>query len=343
MVGSNQKWAIERIYLKYLKELNPDTILFAAQNRLHEYLQKSILNKVLYRLNTSNIIRKINAELINTVEEFKPDIIWVLKGMEVLPDTLKIFNQKKIKLVNYNPDHPFIRSGRGSWNRNVLNSVPLYDLHLCYSKSLMKTIKDKYKIRTEFLPFGFELDDNLFRRIKDNNEINKVCFLGNPDKIRYNLIKYLIGNGIQVDVYGYNWNKFFRSNSSSNLNIYDAVYEDKFWETLRKYRVQLNIFRPHNIGSHNMRTFEITAVGGIQLAPDSPEHREFFEDGKEIFLYKSNDEAIDKIKYLLELNDDEATKIREASRSKCINGDYSYKNRAQTSFNFFISLLEEKK
>lgn len=325
LVGSNQKWAIEKIYLKYLKVLNPDTVLFAAQNRLHEYLQRSVYNKVLYRLNVSNIIKKINSEILRTAEDFKPDIVWVFKGMEVLPETLIILKQKKIKLVNYNPDHPFIISGRGSWNKNVFNSVPLYDLHFCYSKSLMQSIKDKYNIRTEFLPFGFELDDELYERIKDINEINKICFLGNPDKIRYDLIKYLIGNGIQVDVYGHNWNKFFRSNSSSNLNIYDAVYEDKFWETLIKYRVQLNIFRPHNIGSHNMRTFEIPAVGGIQLAPDSIEHREFFEEGKEIFLYKDKEELLIKVKMLLEMDNNAVNNIRILAREKSLSADYSYK------------------
>lgn len=329
IVGSNQKWAIERIYLKYLKELNPDTYLFAAQNLLHDYLISSVVNKVLFRFNLSNIYKRINEKLINYTEEIKPDVIWVFKGMEVFPETLKLFRQKKIKLVNYNPDHPFIISGRGSWNKNVFNSVGLYDLHFCYSRTLMKKINDEYKIRTEFLPFGFDLDDEVYEKASKLPEINRVCFIGNPDKIRADIIKYLINNGIQVDVYGHNWDRFFNIGKNSNLTINNAVYADEFWEIARKYRVQLNIFRPHNIGSHNMRTFEIPAIGGIQLAPVSPEHREFFEEGKEIFLYKDKTELMDKINLLLQMEDSSAIEIREYAREKSLKNNYSYKDRAE--------------
>lgn len=329
IVGSNQKWAIERIYLKYLRELNPETFLFAAQNLLHDYLNKSLLHKVYFRIGVSDIYKKINSQLIQYVEEIKPDIIWVFKGMEVLPETLKMFKKKGIKLVNYNPDHPFIISGRGSWNKNVFNSVGLYDLHFCYSKSLMKKINDEYKIRTEFLPFGFELNNEIYEEVKNVEEINKTCFIGNPDKIRAEIIKYLIANGVEVDVYGHNWNRYFKINASPNLKIYDAVYADEFWKIVRKYRVQLNIFRPHNIGSHNMRTFEIPAVGGIQLAPDSPEHRAFFEDGKEIFLYNDNKDLLETIKILLQMDKTIVHQKREQARQKSLLADYSYKERAK--------------
>lgn len=338
IVGSNQKWAIERIYFKYLKELNPDTYLFAAQNLLHDYLNSSLINKVVFRLNLSNIYKKINDKLIEYVEEIRPDIVWVFKGMEVLPETLKLLRQKKIKLVNYNPDHPFIRSGRGSWNKNVFNSVGLYDLHFCYSRALMKKINDEYKIRTEFLPFGFDLDDEVYEKASKLPEINRVCFIGNPDKIRADIIKYLINNGVKVDVYGHNWDRYFNIGKNSNLKIYDAVYADAFWEVARKYRVQLNIFRPHNIGSHNMRTFEIPAVGGIQLAPDSPEHREFFEEGKEIFLYKDFSDIKKIITILRNYSDEKINELRINTRSRCIFSDYSYKGRSNRVINVLQTL-----
>ena len=41
--------------------------------------------------------------------------------------------------------------------------------------------------------------------------------------------------------------------------------------------------RIHNPDSHNMRSFEVPGVGGIMVAPDTKEHRIFFEVGKEIF------------------------------------------------------------
>lgn len=325
IIGSNHNWAIERFYLKYLRELNKETYLFSAQNLFHEYFNSSLLNKILFRTGLSSIYKKINIRLLQYVEELRPDIIWVFKGMEVLPETLKIFREKKIKLVNYNPDHPFIRSGRGSWNKNVFNSVVLYDLHFCYSKLLMKKIKEDYKIKTEWLPFGYELDTETFEKVSQLPEINKVCFLGNSDNIRADLITHLSKNKISVDVYGHNWKRFLKENNYIKIN--DAVYGIKFWEKLRQYRVQLNIFRPHNIGSHNMRTFEIPAVGGIQLAPDSTEHREFFEDGKEIFLYKNKEHLVERVDFLLQNSCKNIQDFREMARIRSLKADYSYKAR----------------
>ena len=89
IVGSDYTWSIERHYLKYIREQNPDIMLFPAQNRLLDFLNKSLLHKITHRLGMSSIYTKINAELWEVIEEFKPDCIWVFKGMQVLPETLQ--------------------------------------------------------------------------------------------------------------------------------------------------------------------------------------------------------------------------------------------------------------
>lgn len=96
--------------------------------------------------------------------------------------------------------------------------------------------------------------------------------------------------------------------------------------------------RPHNLDSHNMRTFEIPGIGGIQLAPDTIDHRGYFEDGKEIFLYKNLEECVSKITNLLKLTKNEASLIRENARNKSIQNNYSYQERANQVLNLINSL-----
>jgi spore maturation protein CgeB len=84
-----------------------------------------------------------------------------------------------------------------------------------------------------------------------------------------------------------------------------------------------------------MRSFEIPAVGGIMIAPDTPEHRMFFEDGKEIFLFKNSDECAAKINYVMRLPKNEANKIRSNARDRSIASAYSYKDRAKTVYETF--------
>lgn len=330
LVGSDYTWSIERHYLKYIRAINPDTRLFAAQNRLLYYLNNSLFNKISHRLGLSSVYKQINAELWKYIEEFKPDCIWVFKGMQVLPETLQNASQKGIKLVNYNPDNPFIFTGRGSGNEFISQSLSLYDLHFTYNREIQQQLIGRTHKPVKYLPFGYDLSQIDFNEIMKEPEIIKPCFLGNPDKDRATFIKELNRHGIHLDIFGNGWNRFI---SSSENTLYPAVYGPEFYKVLRRYRIQLNIMRIHNLQSHNMRTFEIPAVGGIQLAPDTPEHRAFFDAEKEILLYSSYSDCAQKMKDSLLFSEEKAKIIRQAAYNRSSISGYDYRSRAQFAFN----------
>jgi len=106
------------------------------------------------------------------------------------------------------------------------------------------------------------------------------------------------------------------------------VYGEGQWKVLRKYRIQLNLMRSHNSDSHNMRTFEVPGIGGIMLAPDTVEHRLFFEDRKEVFLFKDFESAVRLIKEILTLPVERALQIRRAARQRSVTSGYRYADRA---------------
>ena len=201
----------------------------------------------------------------------------------------------------------------------------LYDLFLTYNSDDKTRMESQMKVRSELLPFGFELGEKLFRACEQSEEVNKVCFLGNPDSDRAKFISELANSGIEIDVYGNDWNKFVRH---TNITVFEPVYEDEFWYTLRKYRVQLNLMRPHNLTSHNMRTFEAGGVGAIQLAPDTRDHQNYFKENSEIFLFNDVASCCQKIRQLMELSPGEARTIRENARARSLNAGYSYQSRS---------------
>ena len=168
--------------------------------------------------------------------------------------------------------------------------------------------------------------------------MNRVCCIGNPDSIRENTVRLLAENGFAVDVYGRGWNKTALKNLA-NVGIHDAVNGMEFWKKIRGYRVQVNIFRKHNTGSHNMRSFEIPAAGGIQLAPFSAEHASFFEEGKEIFLYRNPEEMLQLAGELLQKSKENTGIIRQAARMRSCESGYTYKDRALTVFNTLQKML----
>jgi|RhiMetdeSRZDD1v2_1073273.scaffolds.fasta_scaffold16586_5 spore maturation protein CgeB len=333
IVGSDKVFAIENFYVRYLKESAIEMRLFTAQSIFYDYYQSSILHKILFKAGISPIIHKINSQFKQVVTEFEPQVIFIFKGMEIFPESLQWARQRGIKLVNYNPDNPFLFTGKGSGNMNVTNSIQLYDLHLTYDGDIKKELEQKYKIPTGILPFGFDLNDNLYNECAKQREVKKVCFLGNPDAQRAAFIDQLAEH-LPIDVYGNNWSKFVQGN---NITVYEPVYGNEFWKTLYRYRVQLNLMRIHNPNSHNMRSFEVPGVGGIGLYPYTVDHALYFETGKEIFLYKDLAECINLSRTLLNMSDEEAFNVRSAARLKSLQAGYSYCNRA------LLALQEIKK
>lgn len=329
--GSNASWAIEKIYMRNLIQLGHEVILFDAA--LY-YNTNTILQRVLYRLLPSLLFRNVNEKLLNTINWKDVDVLFVFKGIELFKETLLGIKKFKVILANYNPDHPFIRTFASSGGKNIMKCLSAYDIHFSYSKKVLKEIKSIYNCELFYLPFAYDpsyLDSDV---IFTQRELVKLCFVGNPDRIRVDLIQKIVSWGFEVDLYGKGWERYFSENKY--VNCCGVLEYKNLYTTLNKYRVQLNIFRPHNKGAHNMRTFEIAGAGGIQLAPYSEDHVNFFDENKEFFLYRNDVELKVRILQLLNLSTSQSEIIRKnvVLRSKLNN--YSYESRAEFVSECFI-------
>lgn len=337
IVGSDKVYAIENFYVKYLREAGVDVHHFCAQTFFYDYYQRNLFNKLLFKAGLSSIIDSINKRFKESVTTFKPNIIWVFKGMELSPDSLRWASDRGIVLVNYNPDNPFLFTGKGSGNQYVTDSIDLYRLHFTYNLEIKQKLEQR-GLQTSFLPFGYDIAEETLRACRKQDEVAGVCFLGNPDKQRAALLSEVAGEGVTIDVYGNNWNKFIQHD---NVRVFQPVYGIEFWKVLYRYRVQLNFMRIHNEDSHNMRTFEVPGIGAIQLAPDTTEHRMFFAPDREIFLYSSAKGCSEQARFLLALSSEDAQALRQSALDKSCDAGYSYRDRALFSLEVMNKLLHD--
>ena len=326
IVGANKKQSLERVYLKHLNELGVEAAIFDARSYLDNY-NASLINKIKVKAGFTGVYKSIGTRLIESIEQNKPNVVLVFKGMEINSETLVEIKSRNIFLVNYNTDHPFIFSGSGSGNKNVLKNGKFYDLHLTYGRVIAESIEKKLGVACEILPFGFELSEALFSKIKDEHEINRVCFVGHPDKERALKINYLVKHNIPVTVFGKNWSNHLVKKPNLEVND-DPLYGENYWRELRRYRVQLNLFRKHNILTHNMRSFEVPAVGGIMLATNLSDHELFFKRGHSYFEYTSDQDMLSQCKMLLSMKIDSVKEIRSNARKISAENQYSYRDRA---------------
>jgi spore maturation protein CgeB len=335
MVGSAKPFAIEASYKKHLKKW-AEVSLFEAHDLFLAHYTKSTLHKLVYRSGFSSILQRINKKLVAIVSANRPDIVWVFKGMEIYPETLKKIKTLGAVMVNYNADDPFDYTFAGSGNQNVKKSLSLYDHHFSYSHRIVDRFRNELQIESSWLPFAYNTALQP-KEYVENPTI--VCFIGNPDKQRSSILHFLAKSGIQIHVYGNNWNKFVRH---ANIVIKGSVMNEELILTAQKYYCQLNVFRPQNVNSHNMRTFEMPALGCVMFAPKSKEHSLFFEDQREAYYYENEEELKDKIQQFLSLTDQEKNKIARNAFDRSLAEQYSYEYRAKTVFAVFYEMMRSR-
>jgi spore maturation protein CgeB len=335
MVGSAKPFAIEASYKKHLKKW-AEVSLFEAHDLFLAHYTKSTVHKLVYRSGFSSILQHINKKLVAIVSANRPDIVWVFKGMEIYPETLKKIKTLGAVMVNYNADDPFDYTFAGSGNQNVKKSLSLYDHHFSYSRRIVDRFRNELQIESSWLPFAY----NTALPPKQSLENSKiVCFIGNPDKERSSILHFLAKSGIQIHVYGNNWNNFVHH---ANILAKGSVMNDELILTAQKYYCQLNVFRPQNVNSHNMRTFEMPALGCVMFAPKSKEHSLFFEDQREAYYYENEEELLLNLKKFLEMSEKAKQDISKNAYLRSIQEKYSYADRALNVIDIFTQLLTDK-
>lgn len=317
-------------------------------DRFAELISRKVF-RALYHFVPLSIVRRMDRIFLQQVERFKPDVVLIFKGMEISRWSLDKVRARGIRLVNYNFDHPFEHFSRGTGNRFVTEAIPAYDLHISYSSVIAQQLSDRYGVHTACIPFGYHLSDTQYDQViaEERPEINRLCFVGNPDDNRIQVIGELIADGFDIDLYGFGWEKHLKP--SEHIVIHpprkaNSYWQDptEFWKVLRQYRVQLNFFRPHNEGSHNLRTFEVPAVGGILLTPASAEQQKFFEVDKEIFFYSDYASMREQARRLMQKSPEEIAAIRESARKRSVEEDYSYKRRTRDLLAVLNNLTSHK-
>ena len=327
LVGNDFDYSLELIYAKYLRKLGFIVEIYGIRGKFFDIINNSLLNKIESNISNYRIYKNLNSDLIKFTQIFQPKVIFVFKGMEVLPSSLKFFRYNNILLLNFNPDNPFIFSGKGSGNNNVKNSIKIFDHHFTYNLDTLEKLR-ALKLSCSYLPFGHDLPSKLVNELEQVKKINKLCFLGNPDKHRVKLIKSIVNSGISIDLYGNYWANITKSWENSAVKAFGPVYGNDFWRILNKYRFQLNILRPHNIDSHNMRSYEIAAVGSIGLHPDNQEHKLMYQHGINAFLYNKNN-LIETLVTIFNLSTQTVEGISKKAKDTAETKGFHYENRAK--------------
>jgi len=266
--------------------------------------------------------------LIKEINKFNSDLVFVIKGYYLLPETIKKIkaHNPKRKVICFNPDDPF-SDIIGSSSKAIKESIGLYDAYFIWHRELISKIRDKGCEHVFYLPFAADLSIINQRNGDEIREKYAVSFIGNSDKERKELIHDVADNlkdfNERKAVFGHGWSNV------TNFECNGQVVGKDYMATMYGSAINLNILRKQNKNSNNMRTFEIPAAGAFLLHEYSDEVAGFFKEGEEVEFFRNADECADKIKYYVK-NRSAREKIAKAGHQKLVSSDYTYTNLART-------------
>lgn len=288
----------------------------------------SIINSFIQRTYISYSVWKINYAIKNEINSKNINIVWVEKGEYIYPSTLLYIRKKKIFLINYNTDNIFYKKGH-FWLHNL--GIKNYNLYLSTNRLNIDMIKNTYNIPCFRVAMGY---DKCFENFDYNRENKKydVVFIGHWEPHTEESIYSLISNGIKVNVWGHNW-----KNSKYNFfkNVKPLAQVD-YIETISLSKIALCFLSKWNKNESTGRTFEIPAIGTLLVAEYTYEHSFIFKDGVSAILFKNNEELVNKVKYILE-NEDERKLISKNGNNLVKTLDLSWQSNLKREWPSIIN------
>jgi len=267
-------------------------------------------------------------EVLELIERDDSDVVFVIKGFYLLPETIDKIKEFNKTVICFHPDDPF-SSFSGASTVNLRNCINHYDIYFIWCKQLILKLKEAGCKNVFYLPFA--ADTELFKppgnQITNVERKYAVSFVGNANKERIEFIESLTAllNGWNESkaLYGHGWKNI------EGFECKGTVYNDDFVDLIHNTKVNLNILRNQNKGSHNMRTFDIPAAGGFVLHEYSEEAASFFVEGAEAEFYRDVEECADKVKFYFK-NDELRNKIAQAGYKKIFSAGYAYTDLVNT-------------
>ena len=270
--------------------------------------------------------QQLNGAIVEQAATFLPEIILIGKGMWFTPAALEA--AKKVSgamLVNWATDDPFNLADN---SRELLKSIPLYDLYVCTKKGIMSDVRRAGCANVAYLRFGYKPEVHFPQAPATDEERARfacdVMFVGGCDEHRSAYFEALIRAmpGVKLHLYGAYWERVRALRPYAKGFAIGGDYR----LAVGGAKIAVNLVRRANRDDHVMRTFEVPACGGFMLTERSSTHEELFIEDNEAVFFDSPDELAAKVRAYLGRDEDRA-KIAAAGHRKITQGRHTYGDR----------------
>jgi len=271
--------------------ISDEAYCFSASNPI-----ASFLNKVQERYHYGFFLHRYNVDIIEKVELFKPDFVFLYRCYHVYASTVKNIVEKTI-VFSYNNDDPFSKVPSNSYFRHFIEDARYCHLNYVYRKINVEDFKKIGIYNTQvMLPYYREANNFPIECDKDI----PISFIGHYENDgRDHFIESLIDAGIPVRVYGDDKWKSAPLYDRIKGHVFPAKRGKEYNETINRSRICLVFFSKLNHDTYTRRCFEIPAARSVMLCEYTDDMNELYPEGECAMYFRNKEDMVKKARYML--------------------------------------------
>jgi len=259
--------------------------------------------------------------LIKYISSKKPELIIVTYDYLWAEEVEQIKNSFDIKIVMWSPDSiASIAAGKA----HFMNCD--YDALFFKDPYIIKNLTEILGLNAYYLPECFNPHKHTvnLESIDSKYECD-ITTAGNLHSYRVAFFKQLIEKNYDIKIWGFDAPAWMNLGGVSSYFQGEPVYNQNKAKAFLGAKIVVNNLLLSEIEGVNVRTFEVSGIGGFQLVDWKQDLSNLFSLGKEIETFKSMGELKEKIDFYLkepQLREDIAK-----SGKKRANRDHTYEKR----------------
>lgn len=205
------------------------------------------------------------------------DLVVVIKGQFFDPRTVEYVRRRlSAPVVCWNPDSPFdgAISNRGA---GIPVGISAYDTYVTWADDVAEQLRSSNP-HVVVIPFAWDPHvhgPTAGRGVAEG----RIVFVGTGTKDRAAVLSRIAH--LRPLVFGNRWPDI------EGVEIRPALYGEEMAAVVGEAKWNLNVLRPQNARSHNMRSFELPGAGGNQVATWTADHDRFLGSDSRTRLFGS--------------------------------------------------------
>ena len=274
-----------------------------------------------------------NRAILETAERMRAQVVWIEKGTEVFPRTLRALRRDPSRILVYHNTDDWkarTRLHQLHW-RFLLRGLRVYHLHFT---SNLHNVKEFQELR---LPSVHHMELAANPVYPEPEPVPaaerralgaEVGFIGHWEPATERALRRVAEAGLALKIYGPAWDRADLSGALGAAVQGRPVIGLEYMRAILSFDVNVGIVSKWNRNHTASRTFQIPALGAFLLHERNEVVTELFREGVEAEFFGSDDELVEKCRYYV-AHPDERARIAEAGKRRCIDSGYFETDRVR--------------